>query len=190
MVKIPDAFDYLVITGDFNNLKFGKGKRNTDFACIDLWGAVGLDRFLITQIRQKLNVAASIQALIRLIDQTQGLHGVYLEKAANGPSVIAGVRAHYGLEPNDETFIHAVSVQGESKIQRAEAANRVVSEGRVFIPDPQENGESYYWLQEICGFPARTRDDRVDTMTMALIQMEKINISPVWSMSLGGGKTH
>jgi phage terminase large subunit-like protein len=53
-----------------------------------------------------------------------------------------------------------------------------------------ENGEVGYWLQEVCGFPARTRDDRVDTMTMALIQMEKINISPVWSMSLGGGKAH
>jgi len=190
VIKLEDTFDYKVITGDFNNLKFGRGKKNTDFACIDLWAARGLDRFLLLQIRQKLNVAASIHALIDLIDRTDGLHGVFLEKAANGPSVIAGLKAHYGLEPNDESFIRGISVQGESKIQRAEAANRVVTEGRVYIPDPQENGEVGYWLQEVCGFPARTRDDRVDTMTMALIQMEKINISPVWSLSLGGGKAH
>jgi phage terminase large subunit-like protein len=190
VVKLPDSFDYKVISADFNNLKQHKARRNTDFACVDVWGALGRDRYLLEQYRQKMGVAASVQLMLDLIRRTEGLRKVLIERAANGLTVISTSRVELGFAADDDSFIKAVTVQGESKIQRAEAANVIVSdESRwVYIGDPEQYGDMYWWLQEITGFPGRTRDDRVDTMTMALNEMEKMSPAPVWSMSLG--RTH
>jgi phage terminase large subunit-like protein len=53
----------------------------------------------------------------------------------------------------------------------------------VVIPDEMEYGDFTYWLTEVCGFPGPKRDDRVDTMTMALDEMERADFT-VWSGAL------
>lgn len=176
---LPDKFDLLVSTCDPNNLKDEKAKRHTDYAVIDIWGKHGLDYYLLAQVRQKLGVSATIAAVKDVIEHySEQLACVLIESKANGPTVIAGVRAVCGLAaeeklPRTHQFIRDWGVQGESKTQRAEGIAYVAEAGRVYIQDERENGELEYWLNEVCGFPGRTRDDRVDTMTMALTFLER-----------------
>ena len=184
-VVLPDDFDRIVLSIDPNNLKAIKATRNTDYAVIDVWGAKDRDRYLIRQIREKLGVGATIQTTMRAIEEYRP-DRVYIEKSANGPSVISAVKAELGLPDKDRTYVVDVSVQGESKTQRAVAASPIVEAGRVYIPDWEEHGEMEYWLAEICGFPGRRRDDRVDTMTMALLELEKDAGAQVWTVSMKG----
>jgi len=176
---LPPKYEYLIITADPNNLKESKATRHTDYAVFDVWGKLGRDCYLVQQVRQKINSASSIQVLVQLVQQ----HGdqlacILIEKAANGPSIIAGLRAVLNVAaeeklPREHQFVRDWSVQGETKRQRAEAISYVPASGRVYIQSEHENGEQHYWLAEVCGFPNRTRDDRVDTMTMALTFFER-----------------
>jgi predicted phage terminase large subunit-like protein len=184
-VELPARkdFDRVVLSLDPNNLKAVKATRNTDYAVLDVWGALGRDRYLIRQIREKLGVGATIQLCLRAIEEHQP-DKVYIERSANGPSVISAVKAELGLPDKDTSYVVSVSVQGESKTQRATAATPIIDSGRVYVPDPDEYGEMAYWFMEVCGFPGRRRDDRVDTMTMALLELEKDQGQQVWTMSM------
>ncbi len=176
---LPDKFDLLLITVDPNNLKDGKATRNTDYVVIDIWGRVNNLYYLVAQIRQKLGVAGTIAA----VHQAVKLHhlqvaAVLVESKANGPTIINGLRAIMGIAaeeklPETQQFVRKWNVQGETKTQRARGISYVVDGGRVFIPCEREHGYYVHWLNEICGFPNKVRDDCVDTMTMALTFFEK-----------------
>ena len=185
-VKKPKAYDFLVASCDFNNLKASKATRDTDYAVIDLWGVLGADRYLEKQIREKVGLAASIQLVKELPDHFPGLALILIEKKANGPSVISAVKALWLIPDDDDSFVKGINVQGEDKQQRAIACLPIIAGGRVYVPDPNEYGDMEYWYSEVCGFPGRRRDDRVDTMTMALLELEKVYESQVWSLNLAG----
>jgi predicted phage terminase large subunit-like protein len=184
---LPEKFDRIVLSIDPNNLKKMKATRNTDYAVLDVWGAVGRDRYLIRQVREKLGLGATIQLCMKAIRDYKPWK-VYIERSANGPSVISAIKAELGLPDKDRSYVVDVSVQGESKQQRAVAASPIIEAGRVYVPDPDEYAEMGYWFAEICGFPGRRRDDRVDTMTMALLELEKDQGSQVWTIDLSGAK--
>jgi predicted phage terminase large subunit-like protein len=175
-VELPEI-DARIASCDFNRLEQHKHTRGTDYAVIDLWGTHGRDRFLLQQVRQKMGLGASIIAVRQLYEHHPDLFKTLIEKSANGPSVIAAVQAECeGVE--------GVSVQGESKIQRAGAVAPVVEQGRVYLPHPYLWPWVEYWLEEVCGFPGRRRDDRVDAFTMAIIWIEKNLTAGPFSFSL------
>jgi predicted phage terminase large subunit-like protein len=172
--------EYLIITADLNNLsETQRAKKHTDYAVIDLWGKLAADRYLYRQIRGKLGVASSAHAIVELYRAYHRKTAVILiESKANGPTVIAAVRALLGIAheeklPRTHQIVRDWSVQGEDKRQRAEGIAHVPAAGRVIIPDERESLWVHEWLAEVCGFPNRTRDDRVDTMSMALSFLER-----------------
>jgi len=176
---LPESWDFIFITCDPNNLKKDKATKGTDYAVFDVWGVCDGSLYLICQLRQKLNVSASIRALVDLIPAYEAdIARILIESKANGTTVINGLRAVLGIAdegdlPKTHQFVRAWDVQGETKIQRAKVSVGVAEAGRVYIQDEQENGEMIYWLAEVCGFPNRTRDDRVDTLTMAMTYLER-----------------
>jgi len=161
------TWEWTVASCDFNRNRRQRGHtRDTDYAVIQVWGVHGRDRYLLREIRQKMGLAASIEAVRELRQHHSDLLRILIERSANGPSVIQAVQAEIeGVE--------GISVQGESKIQRASACTAAVEMGHVYLPDPQEYPWVEYWLAEVTGFPGRRRDDRVDAFTMAMIWIEK-----------------
>ncbi len=178
--QLPEP-DQIIISCDFNNLKSRKQTIDTDYACIDMWWRVKQDYFLIRQERRKAGLVASIELtreMIKICDSSK-LAKVLIEKAANGPSVIQALTTEFG------SLIEGVSVQGESKTQRATALTPVVEAGRVYLPDPEVYNWVEYWLGEVTGFPGRRRDDRVDTFSLALLYFEKKKGKVPFSFSVG-----
>jgi predicted phage terminase large subunit-like protein len=180
-VALPEKAT-IFATADFNNLKETKRTKNTDFAIIQIWAMCSKNFYLVEEIRSRMNVVASINTCKQVFEKYGNrMTCMLIEAAANGPTVINSLRAIMGLayEVNRKWKYQRVrdwKVQGETKIQRAEAVAYVVESARVFIPDPLEYGEMNFWLDEVCGFPNRRRDDRVDTLTMALAAGEKEQI--------------
>jgi len=175
---LPEKFDYLIITVDPNNLKDEKATRGTDYAVIDLWGRVGNLYYLVSQVRQKLSVSGTIAAVHQLYKHhTTQIAAILIESKANGPTVINSLRAIMGIAseeklPKSFQLVRPWNVQGEKKEQRAKAIAYVPDSGRVFTPCERDNDYWRHWYNEVTGFPARTRDDVVDTMTMALTFFE------------------
>jgi len=171
------ALEALVVSADFNRLEKPKHTKDTDYAVLQLWGTHGRDRYLLREIRQKLGLGASIEVVRELYQHHPEIYRTLIERSANGPSVIAAVQAE--LEG-----IEGVSVQGETKVQRAGAVAPIAEQGRVYLPDPAQYAWVEHWLDEVCGFPGRRRDDRVDAFTMAMIWIEKNLAGGVFSFSL------
>lgn len=182
---LPDPMDFVFLTCDPNNLKADKATKRTDFAVVDVWGAktpAGLvlpNLYLIEELRGKYNVSQTIQIIVELMRKYAAtISRVLIESKANGPSVIAGVRAvagyaHEASLPRQHQHIRDWNVQGETKPQRARGCVHVAQARRVFIQCPYENPELLPWLAEVCGFPNRTRDDRADTLSMALAYADR-----------------
>ncbi|MDY0004693.1 MAG: hypothetical protein RBU30_25580, partial [Polyangia bacterium] len=175
---LPASFDYSIASCDFNNLKAHDSTRNTDYAVVQIWGVLGQDRYLREEIRRKMGVGASISTVTALRDHYPDLAAILIVKAANGPTVIAAARAILGIadeecQPWEYQFVRDWSVQGETKEQRARVVVHIPAAGRVYVPDEQEYGDQEYWLLEVCGFPNRRRDDRVDCFTAAMSFLER-----------------
>ena len=176
---LPDPFDFVIIVCDPNNLKDEKATRGTDYAVFDVWGKHGRNYYLIFQVRQKLSVAGTIAAIHQAVKlYAEHLAVVLVESKANGPQIINGLRAIMGIaaeEQNPEKFqfVRKWNVQGETKTQRAKGIAYVPESGRVFIPCELEQDYFRHWMREVTGFPHRTRDDCVDTLTMALTFLER-----------------
>jgi len=162
----PD-FNYLIASCDFNDLKSAKATRNTDPACIQVWGVQGNQYYLVGQRREKMGLSASIRAIKDLRERyvEMKLTRILIEAQSNGRSVIKALE-------NEIPGITPVKVQGESKVQRATAITPVVEAGRVWIPDPEEYPWVAYWLKAVTGFPGRQHDEEVDCMTQAINYLE------------------
>lgn len=175
-----DSWDFVFFTADFNNLKKQDPTKGTDYAVIQVWGVSEGNLYLIKEVREKVGVAASVVLVKDLIEQyDHNLARILIESKANGPTVINALRAvtdraQEAELPRKYQFIRDWNVQGETKEQRARACVHVAEGGQVFIPWEGENGEiAQYWLPEVTGFPNRTRDDRVDCLTMALTYFDR-----------------
>jgi predicted phage terminase large subunit-like protein len=175
-------FDLLVGSWDLNDLKRKKATRDTDYVCGQVWGAAGLDRYLLGQFREKVGLLDSQAKILAQHTRWPQISKILIEAKANGPSVIAALSA----KPELARLIEGVNVQGESKVQRATACQPVLEEGHVYIPPPAK----YKWVKElfipeVCGFPNRRRDDQVDSMTMALIWLQSKRKRGLWSARAG-----
>jgi len=166
------AFDLLIGSWDLNDLTLNKrATKDTDYVVGQLWGAHGLDRYLIAQVREKLNQIQSGNMIAEQFEKWPKIHKILIEEAANGPDVIADLQT---VVPR--RVLEAVPVRGKgSKIKRAISCQRIVSDeepGRVYLPP--KNGRPWVatdkgnFMAEVCGFPNRRRDDQVDAMTQAL----------------------
>jgi predicted phage terminase large subunit-like protein len=197
-IKLPglDEFPYLVMSCDLNALEDDAApNKDTDYALFDIWGPMGDLRYLVRQERKPLGRQASEDMIIELLELFPQIRKVLIERAANAadkkrgptgeraPGVIKTLKARLGIPENDDQFIEGIVVQGRSKVQRAMDVLPIVSANRVVIPDENEYGDFNYWLSEVTGFPGPKRDDRVDTMTMALDEMERADFT-VWSGAL------
>lgn len=156
---IPEQFDMVMQSWD---LTF-KDAETSDYVVGQVWGAVGPDRYLLDQVRARLDFPATIAAVRGLSARWPGAIAKIVEDKANGPAVIATLqREIVGMIP--------VNPQG-SKEARAHSVAPMIEAGNVYLPDPTLTPWVDEFIHECASFPFGAHDDQVDAMTQALIRM-------------------
>lgn len=161
--ELPERFDLKIISLDatFDN----KGDRS-DFVVMQCWGKVGQTKYLIDQVRDRMNFTATLEALQVFHKKHNTLvspmDGVWIEEAANGAAIIATLKRVM-------TGVVGVPVHGKSKAVRLEAVAPQMQAGQVRIPANATWVGTY--IEEFIEFPNGKNDDQVDSTTLALGKM-------------------
>lgn len=141
------------------------GKETSDFTVGQVWGSVGSDKYLIDQIRARLDFPAAIQAIRSLSYKHPDTYTKIVEEKANGAAAIATLQREItGLIPyNPKT----------SKEMRVAAVAPDIEAGNIWLPDPSIAPWIGDFIEECCSFPNGANDDSVDAMSQALIRFRE-----------------
>ena len=99
-VELPSDFDQVIQSWDMSF----KDTRNSDFVVGQIQAAQGANRYLLDQIRDRLDLPGTLMAVRRLSCQWPNSHLKLVEDKANGPAVIQSLRHQIGglVEVNPE----------------------------------------------------------------------------------------
>jgi predicted phage terminase large subunit-like protein len=131
-----------------------KDTRNSDFVVGQIQAAKGADRYLLDQIRDRMDLPGTLLAVRRLSGQWPNAHLKLVEDKANGPAVIQSLQHEIGglVEVNPEG----------GKVSRAAAASPQLESGNWYLPHPMLKQWVDGFITECAAFPAGANDDQVD----------------------------
>jgi predicted phage terminase large subunit-like protein len=149
-VELPSHLDHLIQSWD---MAF-KDTQNSDFVVGQIQAAQGADRYLLDQVRDRLDLPATLLAVRRLSGQWPNAHLKLVEDKANGPAVVQSLRHEIGglVEVNPEG----------GKISRAAAASPQLESGNWYLPHPLLKQWVDGFIAECAAFPTGANDDQVD----------------------------
>ncbi len=154
--KAPDRFDEIIQSWD---LTF-KDAKNSDYVVGQVWGRVAANKYLIDEVRGRMDIVGTINAILALSAKHPKAYLKLIEDKANGPAVIS-------LLKEKLSGIVAVEPQG-SKDSRLLSVAPDYEAGNVYYPDPSIAPWIGDHVEEIVGFPTAKFRDRVDTASQAL----------------------
>jgi predicted phage terminase large subunit-like protein len=154
----PD-FDQMVQSWD---MTFSGGD-GSDFVVGQVWGIKGTQRYLVDQVRGRMDFMSAVHALREMTAKYPQAKAKYIEDKANGPAVISALK-------NEIQGLIPVNPQG-SKVSRAIAVTPMLEAGNVLLKRGAKFSAEL--LDEAALFPSGKNDDMVDAMTQALSQTEK-----------------
>jgi predicted phage terminase large subunit-like protein len=160
-IILPSRFDEILQSWDMTF----KEKSDTDFVVGQVWGRRGSDKFLLDQIRGRMNFPSTITAIRAMTAKWPRARLKLVEDKANGPAIIDTLR---GQIPG----LVAVNPMGD-KVARAYAVSPDIEAGDVYIPDPSECPWVGDFLSEWTKFPKGDNDDQVDAGTQALKRLQR-----------------
>ncbi len=176
--QTPDRFDEVIQSWD---MAF-KDTKTADFVVGQVWGRKGADKYLLDQVRDRMDFPATIQAVRTLSAKWPQARVKLVEDKANGPAVIATLKKEIsGLIP--------VEPQG-SKESRAWAVSPEVEAGNVYLPDPSIAPWVHDFIEECAAFPNGANDDQVDAMSQALIRFANKSTNTTGIEILRGAKIY
>lgn len=157
--ELASSLDGLLISVD---AAFRKGER-TDFVVMQVWGWKGPRRFLLDQVRARMNYPETKQALRDLRAKWSTVQVVLIETKANGDALVAELKDEFGnivgYDPD------------KSKEVRAQIGSVQFSNMNVFLPLPQFCSWVSDFVEEHLAFPNGANDDQVDATSQALIYL-------------------
>ena len=157
---MPTDFDELIQSWD---CAF-KDNDDSDFVVGQVWGRKGADKYLLDQVRDRMDLPATINAVRSFTAKWPRATAKLIEDKANGPAVIQMLKHEVsGMIP--------VNPQG-GKIARAYAASPEVEAGNVYLPDSSIAPWVHDFVNEAAAFPNSTNDDSVDCFTQAIIHWQ------------------
>lgn len=134
--------------------------KTSDWVVIQVWARRGTRAWLLHQIRDRLDMPATADALAQVAAAWPQARRKIVEKKANGHAVIQVLRGRVGgLIAENPT---------ESKEARANAVSPFIQAGDVELPDPRIAPWIAGFVEECAAFPNGAHDDQVDTATQAL----------------------
>ena len=139
-----------------------KGSKTSDFVVLQVWGRRGAFRYLLDQVRARMELPATQAALKALAAKWPRAGLKLIESAANGPALIQTLRAEVpglvGYSPR------------ASKKARAQAAAVQFEAGSVWLPSPEHASWIGDYCEELASFPNGAHDDQVDATSQILLR--------------------
>src|ERR1035441_8751410 len=121
-VDLPDQFQQEIQSWDMSF----KDTNNADFVVGQVQAAFGTDRYVLDQVRARMDFSATLLAVRRLSALHLKAQLKLVEDAANGPAVIQSLQHEIGgLIP--------VKPDG-GKVSRATAASPLLESGNSYLP--------------------------------------------------------
>jgi predicted phage terminase large subunit-like protein len=154
------------------------GGDGSDFVVGQVWGINGAERYLVDQVRGRMDFMSALRALRMMSEKYPQARAKYVEDKANGPAVISALK-------NEIQGLIPVNPQG-SKTARAIAVTPMLEAGNVYLKRGAKFSEEL--MDEAALFPGGKNDDMVDAMTQALSQTER-RVRPSASFSGAGRKS-
>ena len=159
--KYPDAreFDKIIFSWDctFKDLE------TSDFVVGQTWGKMGPDFYLLDQVRERMGIVQTMEAIKAMAARWPSGIGTYIEDKANGSAVIEMLKSHIsGIIPVSPT---------EGKVSRAQAVLPLIMGGNVYIPTNDLASWAIDFVNECASFPYGKNDDQVDCATQALKEL-------------------
>ena len=156
--ELPAVFDMVIDSWD---CAF-KDTNTSSYVAGGKWGRVGVRKYLITQVRERMTFQATLAALLALREHAEypTPNGVLVEDKANGPAVINTLQMKV-------SGLVAIEPRG-SKFARASAVSPQIEAGEVWLPDPNEQPWVESFLSEWCAIPGNAYWDQVDQASQAL----------------------
>ena len=155
-LKKPDRFDEIIQSWDFTF----KDTQTSAFVCGEVWGRVGADKYLLDEVRDRMDFIGSINAFRALTAKWPKAFTKLVEEKANGAAIINMLKSKISgivpIEPEGSKDARLYSVQPEYEA------------GNVYYPDPSIAPWIHDHIEEIVGFPTAKYRDRVDTASQAL----------------------
>jgi len=155
------GFERTIITLDATFTK----KADSDFVVLQTWGRRGSEKYHLDQIRDRMGITETIQALKSLSAKWPAATLKLIENKANGPAI-------EDLLKKELSGIVLWEPQGD-KVSRANAVAPQYEAGNVYYPHPSIAPWVNDLVEEVVSFPNGSHDDQVDAMTMALIRLEE-----------------
>ena len=142
-----------------------KNTKDSDFVVGQVWGQSGANRYLLDQVRARMDFPETLRAIQALSSKWPQAHTKLIEDKANGPAIIATLRDHLpGIVP-----VNPVS----SKEARLSGVSPYIESGNVYLPQLSEAPWIDTFLDEAASFPYARHDDQVDAMVHALTRLLK-----------------
>ncbi len=159
--QMPSKFDEILQSWDCTF----KDSDGTDYVVGQVWGRAGANKYLLDQVRARLDLPGTMQAIRNMSAKWPMAWAKLIEDKANGPAVIQMLKREVaGLIP--------VNPEG-GKMVRAQAVSPDIEAGNVYLP------EGAPWIgdfvEECAAFPNGKHDDQVDSMTQALNRLRNAN---------------
>lgn len=162
LYKEPPQFDFIFSSWDFTF----KDTKASDFVVGQVWGVIGVRRYLIHQHREKMSFTQTVKAILRMQRQFPDLREIVVEEKANGSAIIDTLKTTIGMiVPYSPT---------ESKLARAASIAPQIEALNIYLPDPDYHPEAGWvddYLNEWKHFPNGANDDQVDATSQALIRV-------------------
>lgn len=149
-----------------------KDTTTADYVVGQTWGKHRGDRYLLDQVRARMDFPATTKAVKAFKDKWPMVRRIFIEDKANGPAVIAMLQ-------RDIQGIIPVSPEG-GKAVRAHAVTGQIESGNVFLPPVGKYPWVGDFLEECAAFPNGKNDDQVDAMTQALIRLQENSAMEIW----------
>jgi predicted phage terminase large subunit-like protein len=159
--KLPEKFDEIIQSWD---CAF-KDTDTSDFVVGQVWGRIGADKYLIDQVRGRMDFPATIQAIKTLSAKHPRATAKLIEDKANGTAVIATLK-------HQVSGLISVNPEG-GKVVRAQAVTPEIEAGNVYLPAPSIASWIHDFIEECASFPRGKHDDQVDAMSQSLARLQQ-----------------
>ena len=165
-VDLPSRFDLQLQSWDMAFKDTGK----SDFVVGQVQVACGADRYILDQVRDRMDLPATVLAVRRLSARWPEALLKLVEDKANGPAVIQSLR-------HEIAGLVEVNPQG-GKVSRAAGASPQLESGNWYLPHPMLAPWVEEFLGECSAFPAGAHDDQVDAWSQGAKRLLEVKSRP------------
>jgi predicted phage terminase large subunit-like protein len=142
-----------------------KETESSDFVVGQLWGRHHADKFLLDQVRARMDFPTTLGAVRDMSARHPNAYTILIEDKANGAAVVSTLQ-------HEISGIIPVNPEG-GKEARVNAVAATIEAGNVYLPHPALNPWVKELIEECAAFPNAAHDDQVDALSQALLRYIK-----------------